>query len=219
MSLPRRRASRAGPLETISRAGTSLSGRSSSRSLGLLESRSHGWPAVTSRWPPAKRRPNSDRIRGLYDTAPSFVPAPELSSRGFVSLPRYDVRAASGGGAIVHSEQIVDVLAFRSDWIKHTLRLNPDNLALISAVGDSMTPTIKEGDLLLLDLTAGHVQDNAIYALGVSGSLLVKRIQMLTSGGVRVISDNPAYPPEEIPARKAGELRFVGRVVWHGAPI
>ncbi len=156
---------------------------------------------------------------GLYETAPSFVPAPELSSRGFVLLPRYDVRAASGGGAIVHSEQIVDVLAFRSDWIKHTLRLNPDNLALISAVGDSMTPTIKEGDLLLLDLTAGHVQDNAIYALGVSGSLLVKRIQMLTSGGVRVISDNPAYPPEEIPARKAGELRFVGRVVWHGAPI
>jgi len=157
---------------------------------------------------------------GLHEAAASsFVPAPELASRGFVLLPRYDARAAAGGDAVVHSEQIVDVLAFRADWIKHSLRLDPDNLALISAVGDAMKPTIEEGDLLLLDLTTGQVRDNAIYVLGVGGALLVKRIQMLTSGGVRVISDNPAYPPEEIPARNAGELRIVGRVVWRGAPV
>ena len=157
---------------------------------------------------------------GMHEAAAaSFVPAAELSQRGFVLLARHDARAASGRNAVVHSEQIVDVLAFRADWIKHSLRLDRDNLALISAVGDAMKPTIEEGDLLLLDLTTGQLRDNAIYVLDVGGALLVKRIQRLTSGGVRVISDNPAYPPEEIAARNTGELRFVGRVVWRGAPV
>jgi phage repressor protein C with HTH and peptisase S24 domain len=157
---------------------------------------------------------------GLHEAAAaSFAAAPALASRGFVVLPRYDLRAASGGDAVIRSEQIVDVLAFRADWIKHSLRLDPDNLALISAVGDAMKPTIEEGDLLLLDLTTGQLRDNAIYVVGVGGALLVKRIQRLTSGGIRVVSDNPAYPPEEIPARDAGALRFVGRVVWRGVAV
>lgn len=228
-------AGRAGGVDELAKAagiarrtfGNYLSGRNEPKRPQLLAiARASGvsvsWLAsgdgpMSAAEPTAEIRHDSPGM-GEAAAPPSFLAAPALSSEGFALLPRHDVRAPAGGG-VLRSPQVVDVLAFRADWIRHTLGLDPGDLALIAATGDSMRPTIKHGDLLLLDLTAGHVRDDAIYALDVGGALLVRRIQALAGGGMRVISDNPAYPPEELAAHDAGHLRILGRVVWHGAPI
>jgi phage repressor protein C with HTH and peptisase S24 domain len=138
----------------------------------------------------------------------------------FVLLPRYEVRAAAGGGALVHSEQVVDHLAFKSDWVRHRLRRNPAHLGLIEAMGDSMEPTIADGDLLLVDFSENKVKDNAIYALSADGDLIVKRIQRNPiTGSLTIISDNPRYPPIVLEGHEAARLRVVGQVCWHGGLI
>lgn len=148
-----------------------------------------------------------------------FAHADQLGPE-FVLLPRYEVRAAAGGGALVHSEQVVDHLAFKSDWVRHRLRRNPAHLGLIEAMGDSMEPTISDGDLLLVDFSENKVKDNAIYALSADGDLIVKRIQRNPiTGSLTIISDNPRYSPIVLEGHEAARLRVVGQVCWHGGLI
>lgn len=166
--------------------------------------------------PPMDWRPGDPT--GLDDGGHYRKPksAPPLLADDFVTVPRYDVEACAGHGAVIHSEQIVDHLAFRSDWVRHALGVQQSDLALISVKGDSMEPTLSNGDLILLDMHQGSVEDNAIYALQHNGTLLVKRIQRRLDGSVVVSSDNPRYEAEVIRAEDVEALRVVGRVVWAG---
>lgn len=137
-------------------------------------------------------------------------------SQDFVMVPRYDVHGSAGHGAITHSEQIVDYLAFRGEWVRNALGVSQKDLALISVKGDSMEPTLSNEDLILIDMRKGCVEDNAIYVLQHNGDLLVKRIQRKLDGSVVVKSDNPRYDPETLNQEMAGRLVVVGRVVWSG---
>lgn len=132
---------------------------------------------------------------------------------GFVQVPRYAIQAAAGGGALVHSEQIVDHLAFKADWLKTTLGLNPAQAAVISVIGDSMEPYLANGDLILVDLAVTRIADDAIYVLQVGGNLKVKRIQTKSDGTVIVKSDNERYEPEVFRGESVELLRVVGRMV------
>lgn len=134
---------------------------------------------------------------------------------GFILVPRYDVQAAAGSGMVIHSEQIVDSLAFRTSWI-HELGLKPDALALITTRGDSMEPTLHPGDLLLIDLANSAVCEDAIYAIQNDGSLIVKRVQKMFDGSIIIKSDNPAYREQVIDKGLLETVRIVGRVVWAG---
>lgn len=134
----------------------------------------------------------------------------------FVLVPRYDVQGSAGHGSIVHSEQIVDHLAFRADWVKNTLGVTERDLVLISVKGDSMEPTLSNDDLILVNTQKGRIEDNAVYVLQHDGDLLVKRIQRKMDGTVIIKSDNPLYEQEVLDSSKTELLNVLGRVVWYG---
>jgi phage repressor protein C with HTH and peptisase S24 domain len=154
---------------------------------------------------------NRDSVRA----AKKFSRTGDLNS-DFVLVPRYEVAASAGGGAMVHSEQIVDHLAFRSEWVRNALNVSVQALALISVKGDSMEPTLSNGDLILVDTGTNKVEDNAIYVLRYNGSLMVKRVQRRRDGSVIIKSDNKIYDPEVVTATEVNDLHVVGRVVWSG---
>lgn len=146
----------------------------------------------------------------------SVAREPAAAPYGFLLVPRYDVAASMGNGAIIHSEQVVDHLAFREEWVRTELSANPKNLVLISAIGDSMEPTLRAGDLLLIDRSTAMVKQDAIYAFATNGELRVKRMQLKIDGSVVVKSDNPQYEAEFLTSEQIASLRIVGRVVWSG---
>lgn len=135
---------------------------------------------------------------------------------GFVLVPRYDVAGSMGNGSVIHSEQIVDHLAFRAEWVRTELGISPKNLLLISAIGDSMEPSLRAGDLLLIDRSVEAVKQDAIYAIAQDGELRIKRIQRLFDGSLIIKSDNSSYQPEKLTSDQAERMRIVGRVVWSG---
>ena len=135
---------------------------------------------------------------------------------GYIKVPRYEVAASAGGGALVESEQIVDYLMFQTDWVKSTLGTKVDQLALISVVGDSMSPTYNAGDLILVDTSAGRARSDAVYVIQHDSCLWVKRLHFHFDGSIAVISDNPRYPEQAITGEALERLRIVGRVVWKG---
>lgn len=134
----------------------------------------------------------------------------------FVMVPRYDVRASAGHGAVVHSEQVVDHLAFREEWVRNALGVSQKDLALITVKGDSMEPTLSNEDLILVDMRSQSIGDNSIYVLRNDGQLLVKRVQRKLDGTLVIKSDNAAYDPEVVDSKHAAKLRVLGRVVWAG---
>ena len=135
---------------------------------------------------------------------------------GFILVPHYEVQASAGHGALIHSEQIVDYLAFKADWVRNTLGVAQKDLALISVKGDSMEPGLSNEDLILVDMRKNRVEDNAIYVLQLNDALLVKRIQHKLDGSLHVMSDNPRYSAEVVSAERATDLNVLGRVVWSG---
>jgi len=137
----------------------------------------------------------------------------------YIYVPRYDVQASAGHGAINENEAVVDHLAFRRDWVKNKLGVDAKALALITASGDSMEPTIQEDDLLLLNTAVNEVQDDGIYCIKNEFTLQIKRIQRMIGRELVIKSDNPAYQPFTVGPDQLGFLEVVGRVVWYGRQI
>ena len=135
---------------------------------------------------------------------------------GYVQIPRYEVAASAGGGAVIHSEQIVDHLTFRADWVHNALGVPVTSLALINVKGDSMEPTLSNGDVILIDMSLNSFDDSAVYVLRINGTLLVKRVKRNLDGSVLVSSDNSVYLPDVIKGELVDTLNVVGRVVWCG---
>lgn len=137
----------------------------------------------------------------------------------YVRIPRFDVRAAAGAGAVVESEEVIEHVIFEREYLRLKLGASPQNLALIEAHGDSMAETIQSGDLLLVDTSVPRVRGDGIYVIRIDGSLLVKRLVVRLDGGVHLKSDNPRYDVIEVPKRDLATLRIVGRVVWVGGEV
>lgn len=145
---------------------------------------------------------------------------PSLPVDGFVYIPRYgDVRASAGSGQLVSNEAVSDFLAFREDWVRFRLRRNPTNLVVIEAIGDSMAPTIENGDIMLMDKSETRIRDSAIYVLASGDEAIVKRVERKFDGALKVISDNPVYETVELSATQAPDLRVLGRIVWAGGLV
>lgn len=132
---------------------------------------------------------------------------------GFVQVPRFEIAASAGGGAVVHSEQIVDYMAFRAEWLKTSMGMSPGNAAVISVVGDSMEPYLADGDLILIDMGVKRIENDSVYVLQAGDSLLVKRVQRKFDGTVIVKSDNESYEPEVFRGDSVEYLKVIGRMV------
>lgn len=138
---------------------------------------------------------------------------------GTVAVARYDARAAAGRRALSADARVIEAIHFSEAWVRTVLRRNPQDLAIIEAFGDSMEPTIKDGDVLMLDTAIADLVSGRIYVVDLGGELLVKRIQRRLNGSLLVLSDNERYPPEELQPSDAAPLRIVGEVVWHARAI
>lgn len=129
-------------------------------------------------------------------------------------VPHLDVEVSAGAGAEVRDERVLDYLPLKTAWIRGELGLQPDKLVLVTARGDSMEPTIRSGDLLLVDTAQNQPTVDAIYVLRVGMDVVSKRLQIGFDRSVTVISDNPAYAPFHVQRDQLLDLVVVGRVVW-----
>jgi len=188
-------------------------------------------PNTVRNYESGKRTPDTEFLARLLEKFPGTNPGWLLTGEGarqkgdaqaqegYVMFPRYELQAGAGPGRLVESEQVVDFVSFKEDWVRNYLRVPRQNLALLDVKGDSMSPTMNDGDLILVDLRSSRLEDSAIYVIQFDDALLVKRIQRRFDGTVVIISDNPVYEPEIILKERAESLRIVGRVIWTGKKV
>lgn len=129
-----------------------------------------------------------------------------------------DVSPSAGPGAIALSEQPTDFVAFNERWLRDQ-GITPSGAHILPIKGDSMEPTLRDGDVVIVDTTIDYVRDNAIYIIVYASNLLVKRVSLMRDGSITLVSDNPRHPPELVPAAEVPELHIAGRVMWFGRSI
>ena len=142
------------------------------------------------------------------------VAHPRAASAQWVDIPRLALGASAGPGALAVDDAASDRLRFSQRWLR-TLGLDPAHLSVIEVAGDSMEPTLRDGDEILVDRATRAWRDG-IHIVRIDDVLLVKRLAQGAAGTIRVISDNPAYASTE---RARDDVTIVGRVVWKGGRI
>ena len=137
-----------------------------------------------------------------------------VGSDEYVLIPGYDAAVSAGPGSMI--EETAEPLyhnAFRLEWLRGLTMTSSNFLAMLKVVGDSMEPTLRHGDFVLVDRSNEEFGHDGLYVLESHGVLQVKRVHRSQSSGlVTIISDNKVYPPEE--NQNPDEFRVRGRVLW-----
>ena len=132
----------------------------------------------------------------------------------WADLPRLALGASAGPGALAVEEAAIGAVRFSARWLREQ-GLERGFLSAIAVAGDSMEPTLRDGDEILVDRTPRPLRDG-IHVVRIGDTVLVKRIETGRPGVLALVSDNPAYRPLELPA---GEVAVIGRVVWKGGRL
>jgi phage repressor protein C with HTH and peptisase S24 domain len=106
------------------------------------------------------------------------------------------------------TEEVIGTFRLPNDKFKAITSSNPSNCKMLQVSGDSMQPTINDGDFVIVDTSHIDIGDG-IYLIRSLSGLVVKRIQVKFDN-IAVLSDNPLYQPV---AASMGELQIIGRVI------
>lgn len=134
-----------------------------------------------------------------------------------VMVPVLDIAASAGPGTYVDYEVQIAQMSLPRDYLRSLTSTSPGQLAIISVKGDSMEPTLRDGDIVLVDGAKTSHSFDGLFVLEIDGTLHVKRLARSgKQGTVRVLSDNQLYPPVEYGAE---DVRVIGKVRWRGGPM
>lgn len=126
-----------------------------------------------------------------------------------------------GDASLKSTERLIlkDHLPFSKNFLeKHLGHTNFDQLCILQTHGDSMEPTMRDGDFVLIDRSQHKLQDGlASYIF--KDSIYIKRLINVLNG-IEVISDNqPLYPTQHIPYDDIQHFKPIGRVIWVGKSL
>ena len=160
-------------------------------------------------------------LAGYFGVAEAVLGGPEErgdhDAASLFAIPRLDLAASAGPGAVDGDERRLADLRFPLGMLRALGSRSPASLSLVRVQGDSMLPTLGDGDDILVDRDdAADRLRNGVYVLRHDDTLLVKRVR-LARGGFSVLSDNKDYPSW----RDADPACFaiVGRVLWSGGRL
>ncbi len=140
---------------------------------------------------------------------PGTLPMP-ANDDGTVEIAKVDL--ALGMGATFLDDEFVPVEKVRisESLLRVYTDAPPEMLAIVDGIGDSMNPTIQDGDKVLIDMSQRvPMMHDRIWAMAFAGMGMIKRLRARPDGTMLLLSDNPSVPDDRA---TDGELHIIGRV-------
>lgn len=149
----------------------------------------------------------------LSDNHPHYGPEPGQGSDDMVAVHQIDL--SFGLGAAIMDTDIfedqAETLDFPRSWLRMITPNPPSQLCWARGRGDSMYPTIGDGDVILIDRGQRNLFDSDLcWAASYGNAATIKRLRPMPDGGVKILSDNPNVSAE---IAYDGELNIFGRVI------
>lgn len=125
----------------------------------------------------------------MFELAKTLESTTTAINHQMISAPIMSIKASAGSGReqheiVTNGELLIDRMLFK-------VLPNLKNIQAIEVEGDSMYPTLKDGDYVVIEKNSNFSGDG-IYVLQYDGVLLVKRLQA-DIDGIEILSDNQSY--------------------------
>lgn len=155
-----------------------------------------------------------DQRRRVMEVADEYAADQTAKELGLALVPQLELGYSMGGGSIFTDYRHTGVVPFQREWLRGFMRGSYADLFVARGEGDSMQPTMLDGDIVLIDTAQKDIhQQDRIWALSYGELGMIKRVRRLPGGTYRILSDNPSVEPFDA---ADGEMYVVGRVVWIG---
>lgn len=159
------------------------------------------WTAPTA---PTKAVPKTPTLEDL------------AAEQGWVLIEEIDLALGMGATYLDpdRAPASLGIVPFKEDWLRDIFRGSVAHLKVVRGSGDSMEPTIRDGDFVLIDTSRRRLDEqDVIWALSYGDLGMIRRLRQMPGGSVSLMPDNHAVRPAEA---FDGELWIMGRVVWIG---
>ncbi|MGR6780681.1 XRE family transcriptional regulator [Moritella viscosa] len=140
---------------------------------------------------------------------------PSSNNSDYIKIPHFDVQASAGTG----SELVESGISKNTvDIHPQTLLdqgLNPEGLLSMYVKGDSMEPSLFDGDMILVKkMICPFSILEGVYIFRVFNEIFIKRIQFNKySAKLKVDSDNPFYDSYTITGNNLNDVEIIGEVI------
>lgn len=182
--------------------------------------------SLSSKMSSSKKNLSSSQEDNLSLNVPklSLSKNKEQDSAEIVKIPYFEDTYASAGSGAINYDEVPIIMELDINFIRVFLQITTSvkNMHIINAKGDSMEPTIKDGELLYINPidNEGGINSGSIYVINFDGDTLVKRIDKNPiTKALTLISDNSKYKPIDIEKENLELCHIVGRVVAHTAKL
>jgi transcriptional regulator with XRE-family HTH domain len=137
-------------------------------------------------------------------------------------VPELDTRTDAGGAPARevrkegrHTDPIkAEGWLFPASFVREQLRTSSSRLLVVETNSDTMAPTIRAGERVIIDTGHKTPTPDGLYAIrDTFGGVVVKRLQVMRSTKptrVKIISDNANHASEEAPLN---DIEVVGKVL------
>ena len=92
--------------------------------------------------------------------------------------------------------------------------IDPVNVKIIKAKGDSMAERIFDGDLVGIDMSQTNIIDGEIYAVYFAGEGMIKQVFKEADGSLILHSLNDKYRDKVVTEENGGNFKVMGRQIW-----
>lgn len=171
-----------------------------------------------SQYKTGDRTPPMERLESLVDalgvSLPEFFACRDESKPELEFVERVSARPRAGGGGLETDAAHQGYYSFHRQFIARKGG-TPDDMKIFEVAGDSMMPTLQDGDLIMINLRENDVRSGYIYLLRIEDELMVKRLENRPGGLLLVRSDNTVYETISIDKRAIdNDFEVFGRMVW-----
>lgn len=131
---------------------------------------------------------------------------------GVGELIALDLSLSMGPGTLIEDFVETEPVKIDLGFIRRITRTPLDRLRLVRGIGDSMEPTLRSSDVILVDINEHALSRmSGIYWIDHLGSHGIKRLRAAGPGRIMIMSDNPNVGDYEV---DADDLRIEGRAIW-----
>lgn len=170
-----------------------------------------------------------EKISGALDVEPFMIFAPldehghlrsgrglgpgEAANDDTVEIISLDLSLSMGPGTLIEEFVESEPVRFDLTLLQAITRTPSDRLRFVRGIGDSMEPTLRTGDRVLIDINDRQLtRINGIYWIDHFGMHGIKRLRAISRTRYMVMSDNrDVAEPFEV---DANDVRIEGRAIW-----
>lgn len=133
---------------------------------------------------------------------------------GLALIDEVDLAIGMGATYLDGRAEIKGRAPFRIEWLRGLYDGPISALKVVTGRGDSMEPTIRDRDIVLLDTSSKRLDEqDMIWAVSYGELGMIRRLRRLPSGAVLLSPDNPVVGAIEA---HDGEMFIMGRVIFIG---